>query len=177
MSKLVPPVRPPFSPFVDNAVSPAIREAAVLLFPDLARMTWLAAFTNTRAANIVRRQFTGRAVSDDRTEWMCRLAEAYASALEAGQSMEPSTYRHASQFLALLPASTPDPEIVVEDDGEIAFDWDLGPRQVFSVSVGRDGTLSYAGLFGIQKAHGVTMLDDDAIPHEVVDGLAKVLAH
>lgn len=177
MSKLAPPVRPPFSPFVDNAVSSDVREAAVLLFPDLARMTWLTAFADTRAASDVRNQFTGRAVSDGRTEGMCRLGGAYADALEAGQSIEPSTYRHASQFLALLPASTPNPEIVVEDDGEIAFDWDLGPRRVFSVSVGRDGTLSYAGLFGIQKAHGVTMLDDDAIPHEVLDGLAKVLAH
>ncbi|MGH8647228.1 MAG: hypothetical protein ACREX4_23325 [Gammaproteobacteria bacterium] len=177
MSKLATPVRPPFSPFVDNAVSTEARETAVFLFPDLARMTWLTRFTSTRAARVVEREFTGRAVSDDRTEWMCRLGERYAAALEAGQSIETSTYRHASQFLALLPATTPAPEIVVEEDGEIAFDWDLSPRQVFSVSVGRDGTLSYAGLFGIQKAHGVTMLDDDAIPSEVLAGLAKVLAH
>ena len=110
MSKLAPRVRPPFSPFVDNAISADSREAAVLLFPDLALMTWTT-FAATRAANVVKQVFTGRAVSDDRTSWMCELGEAYTAAVEAGERIEPSTYRHASQFLALLPATTPKPDI------------------------------------------------------------------
>ena len=138
-------------------------------------MTWLKGYADTRAARAVKREFTGQAVSDNRAEWLCKLGESYASALENGVIVEASTYRHASQFLALLPASTPKPEIIVEEDGEIAFDWDFGPRRVFSVSVGRDGTLSYAGLSGIRKAHGVTMLEHDSIPRNVLDGLAAVV--
>src|SRR5688572_9463474 len=42
----------------------------------------------------------------------------------------------AQAFLDALPAGVPLPSIAVDPDGEIAFEWYLGPRQVFSVSVG-----------------------------------------
>jgi len=79
-------------------------------------------------------------------------------------------------FLEALPTTAPIPDVVPEPDGEVAFEWDRGPWCVFSVSVGSDGTLSYAGLYGRRtKAHG-TELFVDAVPKAVMDGLARLVA-
>jgi hypothetical protein len=87
------------------------------------------------------------------------LASAIASSREEewegeARKVEASTYVYAGQFLKLLPSTFPVPEITADRDGEILFEWDRGPRRVFSVSVRRDGTLSFAGLFGHSKIHG-----------------------
>ena len=92
------------------------------------------------------------------------------------RAMSPAAYEHAKAFLEALPTTAPIPDVVPEPDGEVAFEWDRGPWCVFSVSVGSDGTLSYAGLYGRRtKAHG-TELFVDAVPKAVMDGLARLVA-
>ncbi len=109
--------------------------------------------------------------------------EALAAACTAAQvddwdgagsrRVEPSTYIYADQFLRLLPSSASLPDITVDSDGEILFEWDHGRRQVFSVSVGRDGTLTYAGLFGHTKSHGTEHLHE-ALPSVISDCLERL---
>ena len=87
---------------------------------------------------------------------------------------DPFSYNYAGEFLRLLPSHVPNPEISVDPDGEISMEWDCGPRNVFSVSVGRDGTLTYAGLFGYNKAHG-TEIYSGHIPANISTNLNRVL--
>ena len=87
--------------------------------------------------------------------------------------VEPSTYAYASQFLRILPANIPVPDISVDTDGEILFEWDSGPRHIFSVSVGRDGTLTFAGLFGHSKIHGTEQLRE-ALPLVIGHSLQRL---
>src|SRR5437867_1750641 len=89
--------------------------------------------------------------------------------------VDPSTYLYASQFLRLLPSTAPVPEIAVDTDGEILFEWDLGPRKVLTVSVGRDGTLSFASLFGYATNYGTEALRE-GLPLVVSGGLARISA-
>lgn len=108
------------------------------------------------------------------------LNAAYAAELERSDTVsesrvEPSTYTYAVQFLEILPTSVPTPDIAVDTDGEILFEWDRGPRHVFSVSVGRDGTLNFAGLFGHRKIHGTDHLRE-ALPPVVQDCLSRIAA-
>jgi hypothetical protein len=113
------------------------------------------------------------------------IQEALTAAYAAAQSddwdnagsrrVEPSTYRYAEHFLSLLPSGVSFPEITVDTDGEIFFEWARGPRQVFSVSVGRDGTLTYAGLFGHNKIHGTEYLRE-ALPSVISDCLERLSA-
>ncbi|HEV8345668.1 MAG TPA: hypothetical protein VGQ16_03785 [Vicinamibacterales bacterium] len=84
-------------------------------------------------------------------------------------------YSHARQFLALLPTTTPVPDVAVDPDGEISITWQVEPRLVFSVSVGRNGRLSYAGLFGASKTYGTEWLRAE-LPEPVLDGIARVFA-
>lgn len=51
------------------------------------------------------------------------------------------------RFLDLLPEDISPPEMQEDEDGEMSFEWYVGPRSVFSVSVSKNGTLSYAGLY------------------------------
>jgi hypothetical protein len=86
------------------------------------------------------------------------------------------TYKHADEFLRLLPSSTSLPNIVADTDGEILFEWDYGRRQVFSVSIGWNGTLSYAGLFGDAKIHGTEPLRE-SLPSTILNGLERLSAY
>jgi len=70
---------------------------------------------------------------------------------------------NAERFAEMLPASVPIPEVGVDVDGEVTFDWYAGPRRLFSVAIGGDGRMAYAGLFGVNKTHGTEYLGD-ALP-------------
>ncbi|MGH7961141.1 MAG: hypothetical protein ACRERD_04850 [Candidatus Binatia bacterium] len=107
------------------------------------------------------------------------LYAAYAAAQaedwndEGSVRVEPSAYIYASQFLRLLPSTIPIPEISADRDGEILCEWDFGRRRVFSVSVGKDGTLTYAALIGYTKTHGTEHLRE-ALPVVIADCLARL---
>ena len=81
----------------------------------------------------------------------------------------------AIQFSKLLPMSVPTPETHIDTDGEVRFEWYRGPRQVFSVSVRRDGELAYAGLFGANKAYGTEYFGDE-LPNVLLDNIYRVYA-
>src|SRR5437867_3544464 len=94
---------------------------------------------------------------------------------EGSASVEPSTYVYASQFLQLLPSTIPIPEIAADRDGEILFEWDFGRRRVFSVSVGRDGTLTYAALIGHTKTQGTEHFSE-VLPSAISNCFARLFA-
>lgn len=82
---------------------------------------------------------------------------------------------HAEQFINMLPTGIPVPEVSVEPDGEIAFEWHRGRSGVLSVSVGDRGRLTYGGLFGRSKTHGVEYLEDE-LPETIAAHLRRVLS-
>ena len=86
----------------------------------------------------------------------------------------PETLEYAARFLQTIPSNLPMPEISIEPDGEISFEWYDAPRWVYSVSIGPRGTLTYAGLFGRNKAHGVEQLVDE-IPPTILRQLGRHL--
>ncbi|MGH7824983.1 MAG: hypothetical protein ACREQ7_07375 [Candidatus Binatia bacterium] len=89
--------------------------------------------------------------------------------------VEPSTIDYAEQFLRLVPMDMSIPEIEVDSDGEIMLEWDQDRRCVFSVSVGRDGTLSFAGLFGHNPIHGTEDLRE-TLPDIIADCFKRLVA-
>jgi len=127
-------------------------------------------------------EFSGSvAVGEPKRAAQEALAAAYRAAQIDGwdgadaRGVEPSTYVYADQFLRLLPSSASLPDITVDNDGQILFEWDQGRRQVFSVSVGRDGTLTFAGLFGHTKIYGTEHLRE-ALPLVVSACLERLSA-
>ncbi len=79
-----------------------------------------------------------------------------------------STYHYAIAFLSAVPSELELPVVSQDRDGDIYCEWDQGPRRVFSVAVGRDGTMHYAGLFGHKSVHGSEVLSE-TLPPPILD--------
>jgi hypothetical protein len=69
-------------------------------------------------------------------------------------AVQPNAVINAYTFIDALPSNVPMPEVAVDPDGEISLDWFSASRRQFSVSVGANNVLSYAGLFGHDKVSG-----------------------
>jgi len=85
------------------------------------------------------------------------------------------TYIHAQEVLQALPTTLPPPDVAVEPDGEISFEWYVGPRRAFSVSVGRENELTYAGMFGRSKTHGTEYFTDE-LPSTIMENLDRLFS-
>ena len=83
------------------------------------------------------------------------------------------SFYNACHFALSIPSNVPTPEIYVDTDGEITFEWYKGRRQVFSISVGSKSELAYAGLFGASKTYGVEQFYDD-VPERLLDNINRL---
>ena len=92
---------------------------------------------------------------------------------EGAKRVDRESYDNAIKFALTLPISLPIPEISVDPDGTIAFEWYEDKRRVFSVSAGSKGELFYAGLFGQNRTHGVETLTD-LVPEVITNNISRV---
>lgn len=83
------------------------------------------------------------------------------------------TFVNAKTFLDAFPANLPMPELSVDPDGEISFEWYATPRKVFSISIGAGNVLTYAGLFGTSKVQGTENFNGQ-IPPTLFEHIARV---
>ena len=77
----------------------------------------------------------------------------------------------AYHFCIALPADIEQPELSVDPDGEIAFDW-AATGNILSISVGSAGRITYAGKFGNARTSG-TIRFFDQIPVSLDDALKQ----
>lgn len=90
--------------------------------------------------------------------------------------VDPSSYFIASQFIeSLAPRNLPT-DISVDPDGEVSVNWDFAADRTFSISIGADGRLSYAGRFGPNRVRGVEYFID-SVPVQVVGLVDRVRLH
>ena len=86
------------------------------------------------------------------------------------------TANQALTFALLLPRSLPIPEVAADPDGEISFDWIGNAGKMFSVSVGANGRVSYAGRFSdVRKTHGIWQVSGSC-PREILVGIEEALS-
>lgn len=88
-----------------------------------------------------------------------------------------ASFALAMRLAERLPSAVPDPEVGVDPDGEVSFDWFAAPRQTFSVSVGSDGILRYAALVGEQESAGRARFDGQTVPAIVVTLARRAMRH
>lgn len=122
--------------------------------------------------------FAGRAVfagsssySDYRRATMFENLDR-AIYVESQVDPDPCAVLHAREFLGQLPVETPVPDVVVEEDGAVAFDWESAPRRSFSVSVSSDGRLRYGGLFGYDM-HSGTLYPSGTLPRTLLTFISR----
>lgn len=83
------------------------------------------------------------------------------------------TLRQAYLFLEALPLGFPAPSIGAEPDGDLTFEWHHFRRRTLSVSVGAEGNLHFAGLFGPNRTFGTEAFFGD-IPEGVLALIGRV---
>lgn len=88
--------------------------------------------------------------------------------------VSPLSFLYALQFIFAMPRSMPAPEVAIEPDGSVGFQWLFDKDSSFVISLSDRGILSYAGIFdGEARTHGTERLDDE-IPIEVLAHIARV---
>lgn len=88
-------------------------------------------------------------------------------------SMKPNSLLFGERFLRALPTRSELPDVGVDPDGEVSMEWALSSRFTFSVSFGENDEISYAGLFGRNKVHGVEVFRR-SVPHEILHSLERL---
>ena len=116
------------------------------------------------------------ATLDEALENLAELKQECAKPAWDGYDAQPVNEKTLEQlvtFLQALPENVPVPDLVPEPDGEVAVEWQNGARRVFSVSIGPRERLSYAGLLGANRWHGVDQFFGN-VPSEIIRGIARV---
>jgi hypothetical protein len=84
-------------------------------------------------------------------------------------------YLEAKKLIRSLPLAyfMPMPEIVPEPDGSIGIEWSMGNRLIFVASVRGKNEIVYAGLFGMNRAHGIEYFGD-YLPPAIIANLRRM---
>ena len=102
------------------------------------------------------------------------MRRALAEAAEEGEMISPLAVGLVLKVVSALPSWIPLPEIIVDSYGDIALDWDYGPRRITSVRISEDGTLYYASLLGHSTMHGSETYGD-IIPRSILRAIRRVI--
>lgn len=107
------------------------------------------------------------------TSWV--FNDLHALAVESGCEVQnDSTFALAQRFLLALPGHLPAPDLSLDEDGEVAFDWRGEGSRLLHATLRKDGRLTYAcWLSPNDREHG-TKVFVDAIPKTLVDCIQRV---
>ena len=86
-----------------------------------------------------------------------------------------TTYSEALKIIDMLNSyfsDIPLPELTPIPDGDIGFEW-FDNGNTFAFSIDDNKTLTYAGIFGINKIHGQEILGD-FIPKIIVENIKRL---
>lgn len=96
------------------------------------------------------------------------------SQAEAGVTLDVETLELGKRFLLAWPKTLPVPELALDRDGEVTFDWSAPHRRMFSVSLRSDGRVSFAGRLGARRTVHGTEAFDDSVPEQIVESVKQL---
>ena len=119
-----------------------------------------------------------RATQNTRGEYYFSAVQNLINLFEDSERMEhetmPSTtFVRARKLLDTIPSGFPVPEIGLDPDGEVAFDWIRRDRTMVSVSIGPEGDPSYAAGLVDGTAYGFLRWED-SFPGALTDLLRRL---
>lgn len=90
--------------------------------------------------------------------------------------LDADTYQIAKRFILALPSSLPAPELTVDRDGEVNFDWFGSSGQIFSASLRKDGRIAFAGQISTRNRQSGVEEFNDSIPKRVVESIKTIFS-
>lgn len=105
--------------------------------------------------------------------------ELYALHLDAvngsvSAPFDEGTLAAATAFLAVFPKHLTVPEVSLDEDGEVMFDWSPTKGRMVTVSLRNDGRMSYAARLGGGRTRHGTEYFNDAFPAWLGELLAEL---
>jgi hypothetical protein len=88
-------------------------------------------------------------------------------------SISSESLNDAMAFAMSLPTDIQLPEIDVAPSGQVVFTWSKGNRRTFSIIIGDQKELFFAGLFGARKVYGTEYLEN-IIPEKIHEYITEV---
>jgi len=88
------------------------------------------------------------------------------------QRINKESYNKAKQFLTALPIDSSPPEISVDPDGEVSFDWFKRKGNTLSISISKDDEIAFAFRDGPSKNYGKEYYSD-VIPKTILEKINK----
>lgn len=141
------------------------------LGPEAARIRAIYGGAPDRAPSIV--------LDKSRREALQQLIEAERDAAHSNWdgygaiAASPHAVRNARLLLSVLPSAIPRPDIAIDPDGEVNFDWSSDRADyTFTMSIGAN-SISYAGLYGRNRTHGVEEFTN-SVPGVVLENLSRL---
>jgi hypothetical protein len=92
-------------------------------------------------------------------------------AAESGLCLTRETLETSKRFLLAWPKSLPIPELTLDTDGDVVFDWAGPNRNLVSVSLRHDGRIAYAAKLSPRRTMHGTEAFSDAVPESVVEAV------
>lgn len=93
-----------------------------------------------------------------------------------GAPLTRDTLETSKRFLLLWQKTMPMPELNIDTDGEVVFDWAGPHRKLVSMSLRHDGRVSYAAKLGPRRTRHGTETFTDAVPEAVVEAVRELYA-
>lgn len=88
--------------------------------------------------------------------------------------LDADTYQVAKKFISALPTSLPAPELTVDRDGEVNFDWFGSGGQIFSASLRKDGRIAFAGQISVRNRQSGVEEFNDSVPKRIVESVKSI---
>jgi len=133
IARTLSPAVPSYLPLLDSAVSEAAQSLKRIL----------------KGAPVT------RGVTDRRNESAEKaVLDAVSNGCSHGIRIRQIAVDIASAVVGALPRHVPLPSVVVEEDGEIALDWNESSDRSLTVTVRENGSLGYSALVGLRPDYG-----------------------
>ena len=82
---------------------------------------------------------------------------------------------NSADFIMSMPDNIPAPEISVEPDGLVCFDWAKSKSSRFSISIGEKNSIYYAWINCGNRGYNTVCWDKENIPQEIISNLNSFL--
>jgi len=89
------------------------------------------------------------------------------------KATDTNSFRYAIHFALSLPWDIPIPDIYINPEGYVTYEWYEGKRNVYSVITGNRGELAYAGLYGSSKVYGTEYMYEE-IPETIINNIYRL---
>ena len=84
------------------------------------------------------------------------------------------SFLFAQTFLENLPTSYPKPEVSIDPDGEISFEWLNKYDKIFSISFNQKYEISFAGIYSTGEDHGTEEFNGYEIPKKILENIKRL---